>query len=269
MNWGFIGCGNLAQAIIQGALEKNLLDSQNIFVTNRSDQKLKELCAKTGVRACATNEELIRSSDVVVLATKPQDLQTVLEEIQPFIRFDQAVISLAAGIPTKTLNRYLKARSLVRVMANTAAKVQQGVFGIYFFRETQADRAAIEHLFGQLGTLVQASSDRQIDAMTAGSASGSGFVIFFLEEFEKWFRRKGFDSQQARMIAIETFLGTLALTHHEKQKSLKELRQAITSKKGTTYAGLHTLKKKKVDSGIQKSLDAAFNRCAEISKLLK
>ncbi len=129
-NIGFIGAGNMAQALIQGWLRKQLVKPTEIFVSNRTPGKLVELTKKFGITACATNEELIDKCDIVLIAVKPQDLEAAIEPIASSFNEDQVVISLAAGTSLKKLKNLLpKNQHLVRLMANTPARIGKGTFG--------------------------------------------------------------------------------------------------------------------------------------------
>ena len=129
-NIGFIGAGNMAQALIQGWLAKDLVKPSEIFVSNRTPGKLLKLTEQFGITACATNEELVDKCDVVILAVKPQDMESAVEPITSAFNDDQVVISLAAGITLKKLKKLLpKNKHIVRLMANTPARVMKGTFG--------------------------------------------------------------------------------------------------------------------------------------------
>jgi pyrroline-5-carboxylate reductase len=268
--WGFIGCGNLAQAIIRGALKTGALSSLQVLATNRTVGKLKKFKDETHINTCESNEELLQKSDVIVLATKPQDIGVVLDEISSLITDQHLIVSLAAGVPADMLERRLnKARAVFRVMANTPAMIQKGLFGVYMIKGDSGDSQEISNPFEKIGVVIPLKNDKEINAMTAGAASGTGFVLQFMEDFEKWFMKKGFSRVQAREAAVETFLGTASLAHQRQDQSLQELREGVTSKKGTTLAGLMSMKKAKVSAGIQKGLDAAYERSLGIAKDLR
>ncbi|MDZ4678769.1 MAG: pyrroline-5-carboxylate reductase [Oligoflexia bacterium] len=268
--WGFVGCGNLAQAIIGGALKTDSLLATQVSATNRSQSKLKKFANATSINICVDNQKLLMKSDVIVLATKPQDLCSVLEEIAPFITSKHIVISLAAGVTANVLKKHLSsAKAIFRVMANTPAVIQKGLYGIYRVKGKDEDFKTVSRVFEKIGTIVTLKNDKEINAMTAGAASGTGFVLQFMQDFEKWFVKKGYPRSIARKVAVETFLGTSSLAQQRQEQSLEELRDAVTSKKGTTFAGLTSMKKSKVSPGIQKALQASYSRSFDIAKNLR
>lgn len=260
----------MAQAIIRGGLIKGLLESGRVNATDIAFDKIKSFSDECGISICSDNRELVRRSQVIVLATKPQDIAGPLKEISDEVSSRHTVISIAAGVPSSVLKKYLgKAQALARVMPNTPALVQRGLFGLYIFQGEPDRQKAISSFFEGLGKVVRLRNDRQVDAVTAGSASGVGFVFHFMEEFEKWFRKKGFSPEDSRRLCEETFLGSAYLSCERKELTLKRLREAVTSKKGTTEAGFKVFQKRKVAAGLQAGLEAAFLRAQEIAKNLR
>ncbi len=268
--WGFVGCGNMAQSIITGILIKKLFIPTELAATDISEEKLINFSNATGISKFNDNISLVKNSEVIVLATKPQDILTVLGEIRPFISNRHTLISIAAGVSSQTLLKYFHvSKNIFRIMPNTPALIQKGVFGIYQIKGDASECRVVEKVFATLGLIVKLKSDKEINAVTAGSASGVGFVLLFMEEFEKWFLKKGFTKAQSRQIVVETFKGTAELALSRSEISLKQLREAVTSKKGTTHAGLTAMKNSKISPSLQSGLEAAFERGEEIAKSLR
>lgn len=268
--WGFIGCGNLSQAIISGALKKRLIKPNSILITNRTLSKSKIFSKKTKVRIADNNRILIKNSDIIFIGTKPLEVIAVLEELESSEIKNKMIISLAAGVDSQTLKNYCnKARSIIRVMANTPVTIQKGFFGILPIKSNASDKRKVFDFFSNLGHPIFVKNDFEINAITAGSASGVGFVFNFMEEYEKWFRQKGLSSSQSRHAAIVTFLGAAELAFVQSSVPLSELRARVTSKKGTTEAGLKAIKAHGVGTGLKSGLDAAFRRSNALAKSLR
>jgi pyrroline-5-carboxylate reductase len=280
--WGFIGCGHLAQALIQGALAKNLLSPSQIAAIDHDPKKLKDFARRIEglnltqsgsaetLTIAASIGQLVDCCDVILIATKPQDILQPLKELGVHAGENKIIVSLAAGVNGTLLEKFLvKPRVIARVMANTAATIQKGVFGIHFVRNGDEDAdAKITDFFGALGQVILVNEDGDIDVVTSGSASGIGFVFSFMEEFEKFFLRKGFDAEDARTMVIETFSGAAEFAKARPEVTLSTLREQVTSKKGTTAAGLTAMKKAGVQTGLKSGLDAAYKRSREIAKSL-
>jgi pyrroline-5-carboxylate reductase len=270
IKWGFIGCGNLSQAIINGALKKKLFKPSSVLISNRTILKSKNFNRKTKVRIAKNNRVLIQDSDIIFVATKPLEIIEVLKELKDSELKNKIVISLAGGVGAEILKKYCRhSRSLMRVMANTPVSIQKGFFGIFPIKANSRDKRKIFDFFAALGSPIFVRDDFEVNAITAGSASGVGFVFSFMEEFEKWFCKMGFPARQAREAAVNTFLGAAELASAQFETPLSELREQVTSKKGTTYAGLRALKQKKVGPGLKSGLDAAFKRSNQIAKSLR
>lgn len=270
MNWGFVGCGNLAQAVISGAVKLGALTPFNVIACDVDREKLKKYSKEVAFTIADDIRSVVEKAEIIVLAMKPQDIVPVLKALgnADFAAGteNKAIVSLAAGVSSKLLLRHLKAYGgVTRVMANTPALVQRGLFGIFPAKKKQEHDLEILRIFSTLGEVVPLKNDEQVNALTSGSASGVGFVFSFIEVFENWCIKKGFTPAEARKIAVETFLGT-ALLAKQRGESLAQLREAVTSKKGTTLAGLIAMKKAKVDAGLKSGLDAGYSRAVEITK---
>ena len=269
MTWGFIGCGNLAQSLILGALEQKILDPRSILITNRTVKKSKAFGAKTGVGVAASNDELVQKSDVIFLGTKPLEIHPVLEEVSRHDLSHKIIVCLASGVGAPLLKKYFgRSRSVFRVMANTPATIQKGLFGIYPIWAKPEDTQQIFDLFSELGEIVSLKNDKEVDMITVGSASGVGFIFSFMEEFETWLVKKGLDPKLARTAVVETFLGASELAKIKTDQTLSSLREVVTSQKGTTFAGLKAFRAAGVPTGLRSGLDSALKRCQEIAKSL-
>jgi pyrroline-5-carboxylate reductase len=274
-NIGFIGAGNMAQALIQGWLTKNLAKPEEIFVSNRTEGKLIKLTEQLGIVACATNEELIDKCDVVILAVKPQDMEAAVEPIASAFTDDQVVISLAAGISLKKLKKLLpKNQHVVRLMANTPAKIMRGTFGYCTASsaltgtrgENTRVQSFMERMFEPLGMLVKLDEGEQYEAFTVATSAGVGFVFELMIYWQEWLEERGIDPELAQGMTVSTFLGAAELALQSVPQSLADLQSQVTSKKGVTSAGLHSMRELEVERGLRYSFEKAAMRDRELSQ---
>jgi pyrroline-5-carboxylate reductase len=274
-NIGFIGAGNMAQALIQGWLAKNLVKPEEIFVSNRTEGKLIKLTEQLGVVACATNEELIDKCDVVILAVKPQDMEAAVEPIASAFTDDQVVISLAAGISLKKLRKLLpKNQHIVRLMANTPAKIMRGTFGYCTASSgltgTRGENLRVknfmERMFEPLGMLVKLDEGEQYEAFTVATSAGVGFVFELMIYWQEWLEERGIDPELAQSMTVSTFLGAAELALQSMPQSLADLQSQVTSKKGVTSAGLLSMRELEVERGLRYSFEKAAMRDRELSQ---
>jgi len=266
-NIGFIGAGNMAQALIQGWLSKGLVKPEEIFVSNRTEGKLIKLTEQHGIVACATNEELVDKCDIVILAVKPQDMESAVEPIASAFNDDQVVISLAAGVSLKKLKKLLpKNPHLVRLMANTPAKIGKGSFGYCTPSENIRVDRWMERMFRPLGLTVKLDEGEQYEAFTVATSAGVGFVFELMIYWQEWLEERGIDADLAQSMTVNTFLGASELAGQSAPLSLSELQSQVTSKKGVTSAGLLSMRELEVERGLRYSFEKAALRDRELSQ---
>jgi len=264
---GFLGCGTLSRALIVGALEKKIFKPSQILISTRTLNSRRQFCSETGVNSAANNGELIRNSEIIFLGVKPSEMVSILRQLSEEHLEEKIIISLAAGVGERMLMKNLKsARGVFRVMANLGATIQAGVFGVFSIKANPSDEKKIKGFFSKLGEIVVVRNDQGIDTITAGSASGVGFVLSFMEDFQGWLEKRGLSRDVARRVTIETFLGAAKLAQFRSDLSFSTLKKSVSSKKGTTQAGLDIFKKEKISASLKSGLDEAFKRAQEISK---
>lgn len=263
---GFIGIGNMAQAMIKGLIESKTLSAKSIYGSNRSEGKLQKATDFFGIHACNNNEELVDKCEVIVLSMKPQDLAAAIDPIASTFNEGQIVISLAAGVTLRTLEKKLPQCRVVRLMANTPALIQKGMFGYVTNRKDQALETLVEDLCEPLGTVLRMDDEDQFEAFTVSCASGTGFVYELMMYFQDWIEERGFEPEVARKMVIETFLGASLLADQSKGTALEELQSKVTSKKGITSAGLQSMRELEIERALRYSFEKAALRNQELAK---
>jgi pyrroline-5-carboxylate reductase len=263
---GFIGAGNMATALIKGLLESGVYKKDQIIASDKQDAAIKNISEQFGLTCCPTNQELVRGCSIVVLSVKPQSIREVLEEIKGDIRDDHLLISIAAGIPLSMIQDIIgKDIALVRVMPNTPALVQKGVSalasGKWAGPQHMAEARAI---FNSVGKTVQVP-EQMMDAVTALSGSGPGYVFRIMECMVDAGVAVGLESQAALDLVVETFLGAAYLAK-ESGHSLARLREMVTSPGGTTAEGLATFDKMGLADMTVKAVQAACRRSIDLGK---
>ncbi len=172
MKVGFLGCGNMAQAMIRGLIQSQTLKPSQIFVSNRSPGKLQKVKELYGVQICQSNEELVEKTQVVILGTKPQDLLGTIEPISQIFDPSHIVVSLAAGIQLYTLKKYISHARWVRLMPNTPSLISKGVIGYILDDEDPAVQTVIEDLTSPLGYVTAVPDEDQFEALMIACSSG-------------------------------------------------------------------------------------------------
>ncbi|NJL24644.1 MAG: pyrroline-5-carboxylate reductase [Calothrix sp. SM1_5_4] len=266
-NIGFIGAGNMCQTLIEGWLAKDLTSASEIFVSNRTPGKANRMRDHFKVNVCATNEELVDKSDVVILALKPQDLEAAVEPIASSFGEDQVVISLAAGIQLRRLKRMLpQCRNVARVMANTPARIMRGTFGYCTPASNIRVDRWMERMFKPLGFTIKLDEGEQFEAFAVATSAGVGFVFELMIYWQEWLEERGLDAETAQKMTVHTFLGASELALKSMPQGLDELQAKVTSKKGITAAGLESMRELEVERLLRYSFEKAAIRDRELSQ---
>jgi pyrroline-5-carboxylate reductase len=264
---GFLGVGNLAQAMIKGLVENKILSPSHIFGANRSPGKLQKAAELYGIQALANNEEVIDQCDVVILAMKPQDLSAAVDSIASSFTDRQIVISLAAGVSLHTLEKKLPQCRIIRLMPNTPTLISRGVLGyVVSDPEDTALPIVVEDLFAPLGYVLGVEDEDQFEALMIACSSGTGFVFELMTYWQDWIEERGFDPSVARKMTVETFMGAAMLAAQSKETPLEDLLNKVASKKGITAAGLQSMRELETERTLRISFEKAALRNQELAK---
>ncbi len=257
----------MAEAIIAGIKKASL--NANISVGEPVAARRDELYANYGVKVHESNAPAIEGSNLIIFAIKPQQLDEVAQEVSPLIRPQQSVISIIAGVRIHSLGLKLNHGRIIRVMPNTAARVGRGISVWTHTTEVPSQVLNFTRIMLQsLGSEVYLSDEKLLDVATAVSASGPAYVFSFLEALSDAAVLLGMPPDKARMLALETILGSAHLAH-ETGEHPAALRNMVTSPGGTTAAALHALEQGNFSSSIIDAVRAAHKRSEELGLGLK
>ncbi|UCH49606.1 MAG: pyrroline-5-carboxylate reductase [Betaproteobacteria bacterium] len=264
MNIVFVGGGNMAAALIGGMLQQGLskADVQVIDVSAAARQRMAEM----GITA-HTQWDSQAHADVVVFAVKPQHMKEAVSGGRAHCS-SALVVSIAAGIRCADIARWLGGHGrIVRAMPNTPALIGAGVSGLYATEGVNStDRQAAEQILDAAGKSVWFDREALLDAVTAVSGSGPGYVFYFVEALEEAALALGLDARAARLLAIETFLGAAKLAAGSDDEPAV-LRAKVTSKGGTTESALNLMESRDVKACIIAAVQRAEQRAAELGDL--
>lgn len=264
---GFIGGGNMAQALLAGILKAELFQPDNILVSDVRSQRLDELKARYGIRTTTDNTELTQQADVIILSVKPQVMAEVLKGIAAGIKPDVLVISIAAGITTTSIRSKLGDVQLIRVMPNTPALVGAGASGLFNANAAEDNLQTALDICESVGKAVVVDTEDLIDAVTAVSGSGPAYFFLLMEEMIKTACSLGLTQPQAETLVLQTAKGAALLAESARQQGETPavLRQKVTSPGGTTEAALNVMKECGFAELLTKALTAARNRGRQLS----
>ena len=266
LSLAFVGGGQMASAMIAG-LVRNGQSGSRILVIEPAEAQRQHLERTYGVRTVAAADAQLAASDLVVWAVKPQVMREAVSAARACLPANALHVSIAAGLPLKTLVRWLGTERVVRVMPNTAALVGAGVNGMVAASSvSQADRELAATTLAGTGHCFWVEDDARIDAVTAVSGSGPAYVFHFLEAYQAAAEALGFDPEMARDLVLRTAAG--AIEQAKKGEPFGVLRTRVTSKGGTTAAALAVLDARQTPAALDEALRAACDRAAELAKEL-
>ena len=263
-NIAFIGGGNMASALISGLLGKGLSAAQ-IDVVEPFDEARQKLKASFNIDAQpAPGVGLVRA-DLVVWAVKPQTFKNAA--LQSRSHTAKALhLSVAAGITSSSIARWLSSERIVRAMPNTPALIGKGITGLYARAGVNAaDRTLIDQVIATTGDSLWLTDEAQLDGVTALSGSGPAYMFYFMEAMTEAGEQMGLSRQQAYKLAVATFIGAGELARASPEAP-EVLRQRVTSKGGTTHAAITSMEHSNIKNLFMQALHAARIRAREMGE---
>lgn len=265
---GFIGAGNMATSLIRGLLGKGM-PGNSIFATDIDPDKLNALASDSGINAAST-EELASKADVVVLAVKPQVMQTVCTSLAESLatRNSQPLfVSIAAGVSLASLEQWLGGNpAVVRCMPNTPALVGKGATGLFANAAVSVEqRSAATQLLDAVGISVWVASEADLDIVTAVSGSGPAYYFLFMEAMQEAAKEMGMAEDLARVLVLQTAAGAAELAG-QSEESVAELRRKVTSPGGTTEQAILQFESGGLRELVDKALTAARDKSIDLSR---
>jgi pyrroline-5-carboxylate reductase len=235
----FVGGGNMASAMIGGLIAKGMR-ADDLSVIEVALPVREQLIERFGVQVFANPHPAALTAQVLVLATKPQQMREAAAVIAPHVG-QALVLSVAAGVRAADISRWLAGYgAVVRAMPNTPAMIHQGITGLYALPTvSDQQRFIADRLVSSVGEVVWCNDESQLDAITAVSGSGPAYVFHFIEALEQAAVAAGLPADAARRLAVHTVAGAGNLAVQSKEAP-ETLRAKVTSKGGTTEAAMAT-----------------------------
>ena len=264
---GFIGSGNMAEALIKGITAAKLYAPENVFISDIRTERLEFLKDMYGVTAVENNTELTGKVETLVLSIKPQNMNDALESIKDAINAETLIISIAAGIKVAKIAAVLGDMAIVRVMPNTPALIGEGASALYANEKAKPQLDKAMAMFSAVGKAVIVEDEDLIDVVTAVSGSGPAYYFLLMEEMVNAGIKLGLPESVAKDLVLQTSKGAglLAVEADKNNESPAELRRKVTSPGGTTEAALKVLSEGKISKLIAAAITRARDRGRELS----
>jgi pyrroline-5-carboxylate reductase len=259
----FIGGGNMAGAIIGGLIRQGM-PAASLEVVEPFEEARARLARDFGVSAQPAAGAALDRCALVVWAVKPQSFAEAAASVRG-LSSGSVHLSVAAGIPSDSIARWLGTDAVVRAMPNTPALVGQGMTGLFARAAVSATgRALVERVLGPTGELLWVDDEASLDAVTALSGSGPAYVFYFIEAMTEAGVEMGLPATQARQLAIGTFRGAAALARSSSEP-VSVLRERVTSKGGTTHAALQSMEAAQMKAHFKTAIRAAEERARQLA----
>lgn len=261
--YSFLGFGNIAKSIVKGALQAGGIQASQILASSPSLQK----GASCSYAVAKNNKEAARKGNVLYLTAKPDQIEEICKEIASEVDETKLIISIAAGKTTATIAQYLNNPRIpiIRAMTNTPVSVKCGLTGIYKNEWVTSEQCALAiSIFESIGTVEQVLEEKDIDLITAVSGSGPAYFMYLAELMVDAAIARGLSPEMAQRVVKQTLYGT-GILMNENDETFSQKRAQVTSKRGTTAAGINCLEKAHFSKLVDSMIGAAHHRAREIS----
>ncbi len=264
---GFIGGGQMGEALIRGLIDSGLYEASAISVAEPSEERREYMCSTYGIKGFGDSASLWKSCSTILLAVKPQIMEIVLAASKELATPEHLIITIAAGLPISFYEQGLGRDDckIIRVMPNTPALVLEGASGFSGNKNvTQDDLLRCEEILTRIGKAVHVD-EPSLDAVTGLSGSGPAYVFTFADAMIDAGIKAGLPRPTAETLALQTILGSVKLLM-ESKKHPAEMRAMVTSPGGTTIAAQHVLERSGFKGIIMDAVEAAVDRSKELGK---
>jgi len=264
---GFIGAGNMAEALIRGVILAHVYRPERIYISDVRPERLQLLAARYGVRPQQDNAATAGLADVLVLSVKPQNLVEALEGIRGHVRPDALVISIVAGKRIETIANYLGDVAIVRVMPNMPALVDEGASALYANPKAQPKMEKARLIFLCVGKAVVVDNEDLIDVVTAISGSGPAYYFLLMDQMIKAAVDMGLPADLAAALVLQTAKGAALMAEQADREGLQpwDLAMKVATKGGTTEAAFKAFQEGGLLEALQKGIRQAYIRSRELS----
>jgi pyrroline-5-carboxylate reductase len=262
----FLGGGKMGEALVSGLIRSGGRNPDEIMVTARREERVRELAERNGVAATLSNPEAVEWAETVVLTVKPQDIESLLGQVAEHVTPEHLVVSFAAGVRTSFVEKHLASSvPVVRVMSNVAVLVDEAMSVVSPGSRAEDKHLSVaEELLGYVGKVIRLP-EVHLDAITATSGSGPAYFFLLAEAMIEACILLGLSRDVATELIIQTMLGSAKMLR-DTGKHPVELREMVTSPGGTTIAAIRHLEEAGVRAAFLNAIDAARHRSAELAR---
>lgn len=264
MRLGFIGCGNMANAMLGGIIKNNIIASSDIFCSDLNQVSLEVAKDTLGINVTKDNREVVEQSDIIVLSVKPQFYSSVINEIKDFIKDNQIIITIAPGQTLEGLeSAFGRELKIVRTMPNTPALVGEGITAMCYNKNvTEKEADLVASILAGFGK-VEVITENLMDAVVGVSGSSPAYVFMFIEALADGAVAAGMPRNKAYTFAAQAVLGSSKMVL-ETGKHPGELKDMVCSPGGTTIEAVRVLEKEGFRSSVMEAVKACIDKAKSL-----
>ncbi|UII25711.1 pyrroline-5-carboxylate reductase [Fulvivirga maritima] len=261
-----IGAGNMGLAYAKALVRSELLQRQNLMISDTDPKKTEELKTISRFEVHTDLTECLPKADIIFIAVKPYHAEDLFSEIKSLIVPEQIIISIMAGVTIKSMQDGLGIKKVVRAMPNLPAQVGKGLTSFTASDEvSRLELSTVEKLLSTTGKAVRLDTENDIDASTGISGSGPAYVFYFMQSMMDAAKKMGFSDHDSKVLVSQTFEGAVEL-FNKSNISPQSWMNRVASKGGTTRAALDSMEDNNVKQLIEEAAYAAFDRAVELGK---
>jgi len=269
MNVLIIGGGNMGQTFAKAFLKSHIIQKENLWILEKSESNATKIAALDIGKVYSLPDKYISKADLIILAVKPQDSDSLFVRINPYLDSQQLILSIMAGVTIKTIQEGLGIQKVIRVMPNLPAQIGVGMSVFTSSEEvTRIELITVQNLLNNTGKSFYCEGEEMIDASTAISGSGPAYVFYFMSTMIDQAMKFGFSLAEAELLTYQTFRGSIEL-YQKSDFTCDEWIQKVTSKGGTTEAAFKIFIKEEVSKSFESAMNIAYLRAKELSGLSK
>lgn len=258
--FGIIGCGNMADAILGGAIEGKVIKAKEVLVYDTNLESSEKFALKYGVCVAKSNFDVAKNTEYTLLAVKPQNFETVAKDLTE-VSF---LISIMAGVKlNKIFSLIPNLNRAVRIMPNAPARLRKGMSALAYKSATETDEMFVNSIFSSIGDTVMVEEEK-LDAVTAISGSGPAYVYYFINSMIDAGVSLGLTKNESERLTYQTFTGAVEMAKVA-DTGLDNLINMVCSKGGTTIEAITHFKNLKTDEIIKKAIEKCYDRSKELS----
>ena len=261
-----VGGGNMGLTFAKAFINSRVVVPNQLTILEKNEGERVEMLKEQNLGEIVTDASFIRSADLVILAVKPQDINSLFNQIVDYVDKEQVFLSIMAGVKMETIMDKLGVTKVIRAMPNLPSQIGLGMTA-FTTSETVSrfEQGAVQNLLATTGKTLHVGNEQLIDSVTAVSGSGPAYVFYFIEAMIQAAVKTGIKPAEATLLVIQTFKGSLSL-FQQSSYSCQEWINKVASRGGTTEAAIKSFDESDLKALIGKGISAALTRAEELGE---